>query len=91
VFNQSQSAKTNESTIDIKHASPCVVHKFPSFLSFFLLNKWPLKVSREYICQDFDAKRENKLLIVQLMSTVVKTIMVYMSDHLQVGSLMPHG
>jgi hypothetical protein len=52
---------------------------------------WPLKVSREYICQDFDAKRENKFLIVQLMSTVVKTIMVYMIDPLQVESAMLHG
>jgi hypothetical protein len=25
---------------------------------FFLLKKWPLKVSREYICQHFDAKEK---------------------------------
>jgi hypothetical protein len=61
---------------DIKHANACVVQNILSFFSFFLLNNWPLKVSREYTCQDFDAKRENKFLIVQLMSTVVKTIMV---------------
>jgi hypothetical protein len=58
-----------------------VLVQFRTFFSFFLLflfllNKWPLKVSREYICQDFDANGENKFLIVQLMSTVVKTIMV---------------
>jgi hypothetical protein len=29
--NQSQSAKTNESTMDIKHASVCVVQNFLSF------------------------------------------------------------
>jgi hypothetical protein len=33
--------------------------------------------------------KENKFLIVQLMSTVVKKIMVYMIDPLQVESLMP--
>jgi hypothetical protein len=73
--NQPQSAKTNESNMDIKHARAYVVQSFLSS-PFFLLNKWPLKVSREYICQAFDAKRENKFLIVQLMSTAVKTVMV---------------
>jgi hypothetical protein len=53
LVNQSQSSKTNESTMDIKHASACVVHNF-SFIFFFLLNRRILKVSREYICQDFD-------------------------------------
>jgi hypothetical protein len=34
------------------------------FLLFsFLLNKWPLKVSREYICQDFDAKEKIKFVL----------------------------
>jgi hypothetical protein len=64
--------------MDIMHASACVVQNF-FFLSFFLsslLNKWKLKVSKKYICQDFDANGENKFLIMQLMSTVVKTIMV---------------
>jgi hypothetical protein len=42
--NKSQCVRRNESTMDIKYASACVVHKF----SFFLLIKWKLKVSREY-------------------------------------------
>jgi hypothetical protein len=54
--NQSQSAKTNESTMDNKHASACASN-FLSSLNF-LLNKWTLKVSREYICQEFDAKEK---------------------------------
>jgi hypothetical protein len=87
--NQSQSTKTNESTMDIKHASACALNSFFLFSLFFLLNKWPLKVSRKYIRQDFDAKRENKFLVMQLMSAVVKTIMVYMIDALHVESLMP--
>jgi hypothetical protein len=54
--NQEQSAKTNESTMYIKHAS-AHAWNFSFFLFFsFVLNKWPLKVSREYISQDFDAK-----------------------------------
>jgi hypothetical protein len=44
--------------MDIKHASAWAQNFFFLFLSFFLLNKWPLKVSREYICQDFDAKEK---------------------------------
>jgi hypothetical protein len=76
MFNiQPQSAITNESTMEIKHASACVVQNFLSSL-FFLLNKWPLKVSRKYICQDFDTIGENKFCIVQIMSMVVKTIMI---------------
>jgi hypothetical protein len=72
--NQEQSAKTNESTMDIKHASTRAWN-FSFFLLFsFLLNKWLLKVSREYISQNFDAK-DKISFIVQLMSTVVKTIL----------------
>jgi hypothetical protein len=42
--------------MDIKHASACAWNFLSSL--FFLLNKWPLKLSREYICQDFDAKEK---------------------------------
>jgi hypothetical protein len=80
MFNsKSQCVRTNEITTYIKHASSCVVQFFSSFISFllyfFLLNKWKLKVIREYTCQDFDANRENKFLIMQLMETIVKTFM----------------
>jgi hypothetical protein len=34
--NQQQSAKTNESTMDIKHASACALELFLSFFSFIL-------------------------------------------------------
>jgi hypothetical protein len=56
---QLKSAKIDESSMDIKLASACAWN-FISFFSFFsfILNKWPLKVSREYICQDFDAKEK---------------------------------
>jgi hypothetical protein len=64
--NQSQRAKTDESMRSLEL----------SFFSFFILNKCTLKVSREYICQDFDTNGENKFLIVQLMSMAVKKIMV---------------
>jgi hypothetical protein len=39
--NQQQSAKTNESTMDIKHASACALELFLSFfiLFYFILNK----------------------------------------------------
>jgi hypothetical protein len=50
--NQYQSAKTNESTMDIKHASACAL----GFFSF--LNKQPQKVSREYMCQASKLKRK---------------------------------
>jgi hypothetical protein len=45
--------------MDIKHASACALEFFSFFLSFFsLLNKQPLKVSREYICQTSKLKRK---------------------------------
>jgi hypothetical protein len=73
--NKSQSVRANESTMDFKHASASAVQNF-SFFFLFVLNKCTLKVRKEYTCQDFDTNRENKFLIIQLMSTVVKTIMV---------------
>jgi hypothetical protein len=55
--NQSQSAKTNESTIDIKHASACAQEfSLFLFLLFLYFEQVVVKISREYICQDFDAK-----------------------------------
>jgi hypothetical protein len=41
--------------MDIKHASACALELF-SFFSF--LNKQPLKVSREYMCQASKLKRK---------------------------------
>jgi hypothetical protein len=42
--------------MNIKHASACA-WKF-SFFSFFSFEQVALKVSREYIWQDFDAKEK---------------------------------
>jgi hypothetical protein len=42
--------------MDIKHASACALEFFLSFFSF--LNKQPLKVSREYMCQASKLKRK---------------------------------
>jgi hypothetical protein len=42
--------------MDIKHASACALEFFSFF--FYFLNKQPLKVSREYMCQASKLKRK---------------------------------
>jgi hypothetical protein len=43
----------------IKHASACALESFSFFLSLFsFLNKQPLKVSRDYMCQALKLKRK---------------------------------
>jgi hypothetical protein len=45
--------------MNIKHASACALEFF-FFISFFpFLNKQPLKVSREYMCQASNLKEKN--------------------------------
>jgi hypothetical protein len=44
--------------MDIKHASACALELFLSFFFLFLLNKQPLKVSREYMFQALKLKRK---------------------------------
>jgi hypothetical protein len=56
--------------MDIKHASACAWIFLSSLL--FVLNKLPLKVSREYV-PSFDAKEKINFRIMQPMSTIVKS------------------
>jgi hypothetical protein len=44
--------------MDIKHASACALELYLSFFLLFILNKRPLKVSREYMCQALKLKRK---------------------------------
>jgi hypothetical protein len=58
--NQSQRAKTNESTMDIKHVSACVWNFFFSFFLLFSFQQVATESKYGIYVSSFDAKEKNK-------------------------------